>query len=184
MARFLDSATRKPGGTARKIFGVSGFPVIAAAKSVGGSRRRNDQDILGFRLLHDDDGLTGRCLCGAVRYQSGPAGWSTLCHCESCRRASGAHVLGLVTVAAKEFQWTAAAPGSYRSSPAVVRTFCSTCGTPLTYSHDSWPEEIALTIGSIDQADEVPPTDHTWTSEGLVWDGLYDQLRRYERDPP
>jgi LysR family glycine cleavage system transcriptional activator len=58
--RFLNSATRKPGGSARKLFTVSGFPVIAAHKSTSGSRRRSDQDILGFRLLHDDDGTIWR----------------------------------------------------------------------------------------------------------------------------
>ncbi len=128
--------------------------------------------------------LTGRCLCGAVRYQCGPVAESTLCHCESCRRASGAHTLGWVTVATKAFQWTAAKPVSYRSSPEVLRTFCSTCGTPLSYSHDGLPEEISLTVGSIDQANQVPPTDHTWASESLVWDRLYDQLPRYDKDPP
>ena len=58
--RFLDSATRKPGGTARKLFAVAGFPVISAAKAAPGSRRRDDRDILGFRLLHDDDGTIWR----------------------------------------------------------------------------------------------------------------------------
>jgi len=129
-------------------------------------------------------GLTGRCLCAAVRYHSGPAGWSTLCHCESCRRASGAHALGLVTVMAAEFQWTAAAPASFRSSPSVTRSFCPTCGTPLSYSHDAWPQEIALTIGSIDQAGQVPPTDHTWCCEALPWDGMNDGLPQYAKDRP
>jgi LysR family transcriptional regulator, glycine cleavage system transcriptional activator len=58
--RFLDSATRKPGGSARKLFAVAGFPVIASDKSSGGSRRRSDQDVVGFRLLHDDDGTIWR----------------------------------------------------------------------------------------------------------------------------
>ena len=58
--RFLDSVTRKPGGSARKLFAVAGFPVIASDKSFGGSRRRSDQDVLGFRLLHDDDGTVWR----------------------------------------------------------------------------------------------------------------------------
>jgi LysR family glycine cleavage system transcriptional activator len=34
--------------------------VIAASKSAGASSRRNDADILGFRLLHDDDGTIWR----------------------------------------------------------------------------------------------------------------------------
>jgi LysR family glycine cleavage system transcriptional activator len=58
--RFLDSATRKPGGSARKLFAVAGFPVIASDKNSGSMRRRSDQDVLGFRLLHDDDGTVWR----------------------------------------------------------------------------------------------------------------------------
>lgn len=74
--------------------------------------------------------LTGSCLCGSVRYQSGAPIRSTICHCSSCRRASGSHALGLVTVARTGFTWTASNPAQYRSSAAVVRTFCGTCGTP------------------------------------------------------
>ncbi len=74
--RFLDSATRKPAGSARKLFAVSGFPVIAAAKSTGGARRRDDRDILGFRLLHDDDGTIWRRWFAA----SGLAGYDKAKH--------------------------------------------------------------------------------------------------------
>jgi LysR family transcriptional regulator, glycine cleavage system transcriptional activator len=34
--------------------------VIAAGKSLGPARRYNDKDVLGFSLLHDDDGTTWR----------------------------------------------------------------------------------------------------------------------------
>jgi len=58
--RFLDVATKKPGGGARKLFSVAGFPVIAKDKGGALPRRRSDQDVLGFRLLHDDDGTVWR----------------------------------------------------------------------------------------------------------------------------
>ena len=38
-------------------------------------------------------GMTGRCLCGEVRYRlAGDLVWSGYCHCDSCRRFTGAVV--------------------------------------------------------------------------------------------
>ena len=35
----------------------------------------------------------GRCLCGAVRFTAdGPPKWTGYCHCQSCRRHTGAPV--------------------------------------------------------------------------------------------
>jgi len=107
-----------------------------------------------------------------------------LCHCPSCRRASGSHVLGLVTVARSAFRIIAGAPQHYRSSPAVLRTFCPRCGTPLTYWHEQWPEDISLTIGSLDRPELFPPADHTWISAAISWDDPADGLRRFETDRP
>jgi hypothetical protein len=129
--------------------------------------------------------IFGGCLCGLIRYQSaGQPSRSTLCHCSSCRRASGAHALGLVTVAMAGFQFIASSPAEYRSSASVLRTFCSRCGTPLTYWHEGWPDEIALTISSLDAPAEAPPTDHTWMSEAISWDKPADGLRQYQNDRP
>jgi hypothetical protein len=127
--------------------------------------------------------ISGRCLCGSVRYESaGAPTSSTLCHCSSCRRASGAHALGLVTVAKEGFAFTAGSPTEYRSSASVLRTFCSRCGTPLTYWHEGWPNEISVTIGSLDQPADAPPTDHTWMSEAISWDKPADGLPEYQTD--
>ena len=84
--------------------------------------------------------VEGGCLCGAVRYRaSGESDHPTLCHCNSCRRAAGAPVVAWTTFPPSRFEFTKGTPARYRSSPPVVRTFCSTCGTPLTYQHTSLP---------------------------------------------
>ncbi|HQF30844.1 MAG TPA: GFA family protein, partial [Hyphomicrobiales bacterium] len=68
---------------------------------------------------------TGRCLCGAIRYLSAlPLCTPTLCHCQSCRRASGSHALGWVTVARASLRFTAGTPQRHQSSPGVERSFC------------------------------------------------------------
>lgn len=136
----------------------------------------------GFRAMNF---ISGGCLCGKVRYQcDSPPERSTLCHCATCRRASGANAQGWVTVATKSFHFTTDLPADYRSSNSVTRTFCQNCGTPLTYWHATWPDEIAFSIGSMDAPNEAPPSDHTWMSEAIAWDKPNDGLKRYEADRP
>jgi len=124
--------------------------------------------------------ITGGCLCGSVRYKSsGDSTHPTLCHCSTCRRASGAQLLGWVTFPKREFRFTADPPTEFRSSTPVVRTFCSKCGTPLTYWNENSPDEIDVTIGSLDSPDNFPPADHTWMSDAVVWDQPADGLPQY-----
>jgi hypothetical protein len=54
----------------------------------------------------------------------------------------------------------------------------------LTYWHESWPNEISLTLGSLDRPDLVPPADHTWMSDAVVWDDPADGLPRFPTDRP
>ena len=127
-------------------------------------------------------GVTGGCLCGAVRYRAGgEASHATLCHCNACRRAAGAPVVAWVTFPIADFAITKGAPARHRSSPPVERTFCPSCGTPLTYRHSAHPDEIDVTIASLDDPSAFPPADHTWASERIPWLELADRLPRHER---
>jgi hypothetical protein len=124
--------------------------------------------------------LEGGCLCGAVRYRAaGPASNATLCHCATCRRAAGAPLVAWVSFATRGFGFTRGDPVRYRSSPLVTRTFCGRCGTPLSYARDDEPESIDVTTISLDQASELAPRDHTWTSHSLPWAHGLDALPRF-----
>lgn len=126
--------------------------------------------------------LTGRCLCGRVRYECGARLYPpTLCHCESCRRASGAHMLGWVTVATGDLRYTAGTPREYASSPGRVRAFCGDCGSPLTYRCATRPNEVDVTIGTLDDPGLAPPVDHLWMEDAPAWDKPADGLPRYAR---
>jgi hypothetical protein len=124
--------------------------------------------------------ITGGCLCGAVRYRSTGSGTlPTLCHCATCRKASGAHAVGWINFAKTEFQFTSKPPTQFRSSSRVIRSFCPTCGTPLTYWHEGSPEHIDVTIGSLDAPDAIAPADHTWMSDAVAWDRPADGLPQF-----
>lgn len=114
--------------------------------------------------------LTGRCLCGAVKYQCGaPVTPACFCHCESCRRASGSHVVAWATVACGTFQISGPLR-TYASSPPVRRQFCERCGTSLTYWNAGSPATIDITIASFDRPEALEPADHIWMADALSWD--------------
>lgn len=124
--------------------------------------------------------LSGRCLCGAIKYVSAlPLCAPTLCHCESCRRASGSHALGWITVARASLIFTAGSPQRHPSSPGVERSFCGRCGSPLSYFDEQRPDEIDLTLGSLNDPGAWPPADHIWMSDAVSWDKPADGLPQH-----
>jgi hypothetical protein len=127
--------------------------------------------------------ITGGCLCGSIRYEAaGEASDTTHCHCRTCRRASGAAFVTWASFAMNGFKFTRARPASYHSSENVRRSFCSSCGTPLTYRRLDLPDTIDVTLGSMDDPDQLRPEDHTWTESRLSWIVLADGLPAYARE--
>jgi hypothetical protein len=130
----------------------------------------------------DHEAIEGGCLCGAVRYRtSGDRSDATHCHCPSCRRSSAAPFVSWVTFPVAAFAFIKDKPLEYASSARVVRSFCGSCGTPLTYCHDSRPDLIDVTVCSLDQPDLIAPRDHIWTQYQLGFIKLADNLPRYYR---
>ncbi|HEY6724017.1 MAG TPA: GFA family protein [Polyangiaceae bacterium] len=129
--------------------------------------------------------MQGQCFCGAIRYElSGPYRQATDCHCSMCRRISGAASVAWVTVQRDQFRLLAGTPKSFRSSGHATRSFCAACGTPLTFCSDRLPDEIDVTIASLDEPDRVPPEDHTWVSSKLGWVEISDRLPQFEKARP
>jgi hypothetical protein len=127
--------------------------------------------------------IEGGCLCGAVRYRAwGTAYGITHCHCQSCRRASGAPFVTWAGFDSNKFNFTQGQPATYASSQNVLRTFCSRCGTALTYQRLDLPDSIDVTLGSMDDPEQLEPEDHTWTESKLSWIVPGDHLPSYARE--
>jgi len=58
---------------------------------------------------------------------------------------------------------------TFRSSPGVQRTFCESCGTPLTYSSQQRPGQVDITSVSLDDPETWPPDREVWLEEKLRW---------------
>jgi len=124
--------------------------------------------------------FSGGCLCGAVRYRaSGEPRYLCYCHCESCRRAAGAASVPWATFLRGRFELSGAALTQYRSSAQVLRGFCSTCGSSLTYRNEARPQEIDVILASLDEPALLVPVMHVWVAEKLPWVHIEDGLPQH-----
>jgi hypothetical protein len=115
-----------------------------------------------------------------VRYQArGTARYLCFCHCHSCRRAAGAPVVAWATFARHELNITHGSISQYRSSAAAVRGFCPACGTSLTFLNEARPQDIDLTLASLDEPQRFAPAMHMWVQEKLPWLSIDDGLPQF-----
>jgi hypothetical protein len=124
--------------------------------------------------------LEGGCLCGAVRYRIDAAPLATSrCHCRSCRLATGAPSVAWAVMPANAFVYLRGQPTQHRSSPQIVRTFCSHCGTSLTWQHDEQPQSIDITTATLDDPDALAPSREIWLDQKIAWQPLDAALPHY-----
>jgi len=96
-------------------------------------------------------GVTGRCLCGAVRFSAAvPKLAFGVCHCGMCRRWASGPFFSL-GVDQLEFEGGDNI-GVYQSSEWGERGFCRQCGSALFWRmHDGSHTEVA--VGALDKSD-------------------------------
>ncbi|MGC4027682.1 MAG: GNAT family N-acetyltransferase [Steroidobacteraceae bacterium] len=128
--------------------------------------------------------LTGGCQCGAVRYRiSGEVLSHVVCHCESCRRTTGALMVPWFTVLHSALTLTQGRLAVRNSSPGVRRGRCLACGTALTYeASDEAPvaeRTIDVTTCSLDEPAALQPDAHIWMADGIPWERGAAHLPRY-----
>lgn len=126
----------------------------------------------------------GGCFCNNIRYQVlGKPIWAGHCHCNICRRTSGAAFASWAYFELSNFSLNKKAT-AFNSSESGERSFCPICGTQLFYKDSRVPQYIAVTLGSLDQPNRCLPQDHVWTSSQLQWLHLNDDLPRYPQEHP
>jgi hypothetical protein len=131
--------------------------------------------------------LTGRCLCGRVRFEiDGRLGAAIYCHCTQCRRASGSAFASNAPVRARYLRFTAGREtiSEYESSPGKFRAFCSGCGSPVYSRLAADPETFRIRLGTLDGDPGRRPFAHFFVGSKAVWHEITDELPRYERDVP
>jgi hypothetical protein len=115
--------------------------------------------------------MTGRCYCGAVRYESdGPPAFKGQCHCRECQYISGGAENLFMIVPSAGFRYVEGAPKTFTRSDLEspgTREFCAECGTHLTTRTPRDQSIVILKVGTLDDpaADYGAPQAVIWTKD-------------------
>lgn len=145
--------------------------------------------------------IAGSCLCGGVRFEiDAVAGPFELCHCNRCRKSSGASSLPMIRVRTADYRSISGAGsiGTYRApilyrSPAYTSYFCRTCGSPVPPAEPEG-DWLEVPAGVLDADPGLKPDKHIFIEFVPEWDCISDDLlqltvpelhrHRYGKDLP
>ena len=124
----------------------------------------------------------GHCRCEGVVVQINvKPDFSVYCHCDDCRRATGAPVLAAIGVLRDAVTWEADASLSRHVNDTCTRSFCNVCGSPVAQEHESAQDRIFFNTGFMDKPEKFPPTYHSFAGQQINWLKLADDLPRHEK---
>ena len=132
--------------------------------------------------------ITGRCFCGAIRWESSaPPVVTRVCWCRDCQYIGA----GSGTVNACFCMATFVVHGNTSDYPSVAasgnqmhRRFCPTCGTPLFSEAEARPHLIFVRVGTFEDPNLANPAVTIWTSCAPRWASISPELPQVEKQPP
>jgi hypothetical protein len=134
-------------------------------------------------------GFSGGCLCGAIRYQvTGEPVRMAICHCDDCRKATGAAFTTNIFVKEADLRIVRGSPKQYRhpadSGSTMTKEFCPDCGSQL-FGYSSRSAGIKhVKVGTIDDASFVKPQLEVYTVRKLPYVRLQDGIDHYDKNRP
>jgi hypothetical protein len=131
--------------------------------------------------------FSGGCRCGSIRYTSSAAPTSvTFCYCRACQQLSGSSYLPFADVRTDAIKLSPSSSlTKLNLSDAAERTFCSSCGSPISMVYNDSKETTGLVMGTIDPdewKDDWPRVcKHIFLKEKAPWTTVpEDGAPRYE----
>ncbi|KAF8176207.1 Mss4-like protein [Mycena galopus ATCC 62051] len=121
--------------------------------------------------------LKGRCVCNALQYSlhlsTADEARTTLCHCQSCRRAFGGNY-GLTTKVPLECFKYDNGVGELKlykqEDNGVTREFCGSCGAYICEYGEAAKEKFRYVLwGSLDEPERVPPQGEFFCKDRSGW---------------
>ena len=121
--------------------------------------------------------VTGRCYCGAVRFQFEEMPIAArACWCRDCQYLASGNASVNAIFRSESFKVTgelAEYISTADSGNTMRRRFCPKCGTPLFSEALDRPHLIVVRVGALDDPEIGRPQSFIWTASAPSW-GLYD----------
>ncbi len=128
--------------------------------------------------------LTGRCACGAVRFQlRQPLVSAIYCHCTRCQRRTGTAASANGRAAPGSFQIVAGEDRlrAWRPEGGAEKWFCGDCGSALFSRSPENPDRVGVRLGAFDSDPGIRPSAHQYIAYAAAWEPLPDDgLPRYQ----
>lgn len=134
--------------------------------------------------------LTGRCLCGAVRFAvHSPLETAWYCHCTRCQHRTGTASSAGAATAPGSFEITSGPEHIREWAPpdGQVKCFCGNCGGHLwSRPRDREADTVAIRLGAFDSDPGVRPSGRQFVDYAVPWEPIPDDglPRHPERFPP
>ena len=131
--------------------------------------------------------LRGSCLCGVVTYEIDPP-FSKFahCHCQRCRKATGAAHASNIYLAPEQLRWlTGQNDVAHFDLPAArsfARWFCRHCGSSVPRVSRSG-RTVVVPAGSLDDVPKDIPTARIFCGSEVPWACGEDGLPRFDEYP-
>ena len=126
--------------------------------------------------------VTGGCSCGSVRFRLiGPPIWTSLCHCDACKKRTGsAFGFSLVVDTDQVAEFTGETTEYVRrgdSGKACAYEFCPKCGTTVRWKVDLI-NRFVFAGGALDKPETFPIVAEMYTGQALEWARLHCDLEQ------
>jgi hypothetical protein len=129
----------------------------------------------------------GACLCGTVRYRVNARPLTiTACHCDACKKMSGATNLLVFTVPKDGFAHLSGALLRFRRTAASGNqsdvVHCAVCGTRLWHEPQAFPV-MTIAAGTLDDPSWVVPASEIWVERASPAAIFHGDAQRFHGQP-
>ncbi len=131
--------------------------------------------------------IKGHCECKSVSFEADSEITDySHCHCSQCRRMHGAAFATFAGVASDKFQYLSGESdlSVYASSNSHNRVFCKVCGSNILVELTDYPDELYLSMSTIEGDPPRPTGYHIYVGSKARWYEIGDGLRQYHEDVP
>lgn len=127
--------------------------------------------------------VSGRCLCGAVKFSlSGAATSFHLCYCSRCRHSTGSAHASNIFSQPDNITWLCGKDNIQRfelpSAKSWAKQFCKTCGSGLPYVNRSGTH-LVIPAGSLDDEISFEPDDKIFCDARTNWVNSIPEKREF-----